>query len=287
MKVSNLAEAKKALLNGTESLTLVGIESRDLLKDLQNVPNNEWTEFLNLVKQSPKLKQLNIIGFYLGMIGTAYLQSTLSGCSNLEHIGLIDCSVIAYDQSSPELELNKLVESSTSLKSILVSNVVHHLSVEERDGRLISSEQDTFDTIEVHKNSSNTTKSETLLDGTRATIISNLDKYIKKIENYVNPESNIIDFSHGFILFAKSRAINREANYFLAKRLKTELELTNIPINEILNTTHATLLRLQEIENKALANKEGYVYRMFSGSTDLKKIIDEGQVSSKSNHPNK
>lgn len=72
------------------------------------------------------------------------------------------------------------------------------------------------------------------LQETRNKLISDLEKYIKKIESHTSPyRPGKPDFSHGFLFFSSSRAINREANYHLAKLLCNDLKTTGKTIAEI------------------------------------------------------
>jgi ankyrin repeat protein len=46
-----------------------------------------------------------------------------------------------------------------------------------------------------------------------------LQNYIKRIESYTSKTSSKLNYAHGFWICKNSRALNRKANYFLAKRL--------------------------------------------------------------------
>ncbi|MFC3908314.1 hypothetical protein ACFORL_04400 [Legionella dresdenensis] len=63
-------------------------------------------------------------------------------------------------------------------------------------------------------------------DSRSATLINKLNHYINRIEKNTKTVKGkeVIDFAAGFFFFAQSRAINRHANYLLAKELKTNLE---------------------------------------------------------------
>lgn len=61
-----------------------------------------------------------------------------------------------------------------------------------------------------------------------------LKTYIKRIKSHKDPyRPEKLNFSYGFWFFAASRAISREANYYLAKELSKELKYSNKSIAEI------------------------------------------------------
>lgn len=65
-------------------------------------------------------------------------------------------------------------------------------------------------------------------------LIADLKKYISRIQRHPNLELNStskFDFSYGFWFYKNSRAINREANYYLAKELLKKLEETEQPLS--------------------------------------------------------
>lgn len=64
-------------------------------------------------------------------------------------------------------------------------------------------------------------------------LMHQLNQYTQKIESHEDPfRLGNPDFSHGFLFFASSRAINREANYYLAIKLHKNLAEGNKSITD-------------------------------------------------------
>jgi hypothetical protein len=82
-----------------------------------------------------------------------------------------------------------------------------------------------------------------------------LQAYVNRIDG-TGPRP---DFSHGFTLFRQSRAINREANYLLAKSLLQKIDSGNEPLNTIFAQIDEQRQRLI-VENR-LNLRPGYVER--------------------------
>ncbi len=67
-------------------------------------------------------------------------------------------------------------------------------------------------------------------------LIDALDGYISRIQLHQNeeaPRPRPLDFEHGFWFFTQSRAVNRQANYYLAQALKSALERPNVSISQV------------------------------------------------------
>ena len=65
-------------------------------------------------------------------------------------------------------------------------------------------------------------------------LITRLKRYIHRIESHKDTfEKNRPNFTHGFWFFSESRAVNREANYHLAKQLLNKLERGDDTIENI------------------------------------------------------
>jgi hypothetical protein len=108
-----------------------------------------------------------------------------------------------------------------------------------------------------------------------SSIKQNLETYIHRIEQYkTSSTSNEIDFSHGFRFFKQSRAINRKANYYLAKEL---LEQVNHPSetkqwSHEFSSENIKQRRLNIIKRDKLDESPNYKERGIH-STELNQII--------------
>ena len=98
-------------------------------------------------------------------------------------------------------------------------------------------------------------------------ILSDLDKYIKRIESYK-------DYKQGFIFFPESRGINRHVNYLLAKSLKAELE-KHTDIRELFSKDSIEALR--SIAVQKVPDGPQYEYRGIN-SDELNKIIKKART---------
>ena len=97
-----------------------------------------------------------------------------------------------------------------------------------------------------------------------------LQQYIERIESHKTTTGNI-DFQYGFYFFNRSRAVNRQANYLLAKSLFHKFEQANVQnphgmFNNILEHRQAI------IRAHGLDKDPNYVERGLN-SAELKKII--------------
>lgn len=108
-------------------------------------------------------------------------------------------------------------------------------------------------------------------EANKQSIINALDKYIKKIESH--SKENQPDFSHGFLFFKQSRAINREANYLLAKKLHSDLSN-----GQSMTETFSEITKQRDtvIADKRLFNKSNYVHRDIH-SSELNNIIKKAE----------
>lgn len=95
-----------------------------------------------------------------------------------------------------------------------------------------------------------------------------LKSYIDRIESYTD-ETGEIDFAHGFIIFRQSQAINREANYLLARSLFRKLDQGE-SLDIAFNNTNEQRSKL--ITQYGLNKREDYVERGI-GSDTLNAII--------------
>lgn len=86
-------------------------------------------------------------------------------------------------------------------------------------------------------------------------LLIDLRQYIKRIESH--REDGHINFSHGFWIAAKSRSINRKANYLLAKRILSDLE-KGMSLNAIFQNKDANDLRLRIVNENNLNKVEDY-----------------------------
>lgn len=104
----------------------------------------------------------------------------------------------------------------------------------------------------------------------RSELIADLKKYIAAIEG----NTNTPNFSAGLWLYQKSRAINREANYYLAKRLLGRLENTSLSIQKAFENIDAQ--RKFIVEQKLLDNRPDFVDRGLNDK-ELSAIIKKAQ----------
>ena len=116
-------------------------------------------------------------------------------------------------------------------------------------------------------------------DNSRGALCKRLDTYIARIEGSDNQKQNKYalkpDFSKGFWFFKQSRALNREANYELSKKLKEELRTTDKSIEKLLDKDHIKKLRNEIIEQKQFLSKPGFSNRGIN-SSQLNDILNGG-----------
>lgn len=100
-----------------------------------------------------------------------------------------------------------------------------------------------------------------------------LKEYIRRIKANEDPnQAGKPNFSFGFWLFASSRAINREANYYLAKELRKQLQDPNKSIAEIFNNYNIIGTRNLIIAHLKLDEKPGFSDRGVN-SAELNSVI--------------
>ena len=105
----------------------------------------------------------------------------------------------------------------------------------------------------------------------RGKLISDLQKYITRVESYKN-------FTDGFWFFRSSRAINREANYRLAKSLLQDCQDPHKNISSIFHNVDNK--RFDIIQQHGLFKRTDYANRGIN-STDLNKIITAARAGLK------
>ncbi len=103
-----------------------------------------------------------------------------------------------------------------------------------------------------------------------------LKKYIHRIEEHKKPDSAEIDFTYKFNIFTEKQAINRKANYYLAKELLQQLEQgmkQNWP--QTFFSESIKKKRLQVMQKNNLNQSSACWLRINLGiqSSELKKII--------------
>lgn len=119
----------------------------------------------------------------------------------------------------------------------------------------------------------------------RGILIAKLTAYLNRIKKYSSSSGsqNQINFSYGFYHHARSRGLNRQANYYLAEFLKDKL--LNEPetaIGEIFKNVNAT--RLTIIKEKNIDRQKDYVNRGIN-SDELNDIIKLAEKIAKDNPP--
>ncbi len=108
-------------------------------------------------------------------------------------------------------------------------------------------------------------------------IKQSLDNYILRIEQYKSSASKEIDFSHGFWFFKESRALNRKANYLLAKELLKKLNPSDGKSQkwpDEFNSENIMKIRSNLIHSKNLDKSPAYTERGVN-STELNKVIKQ------------
>ena len=114
----------------------------------------------------------------------------------------------------------------------------------------------------------------------REKIINRLNTYIQRVE-LSKTKFGDIDFSQGFWFFSSSRAINREANYLLAKALVIKLKKQDGSFAEILDDVEA--FRNTEIIGKnGLHTQPDFADRSLN-SVELLSIIEDAKIILKRN----
>ena len=102
--------------------------------------------------------------------------------------------------------------------------------------------------------------------------IDKLAAYIDRIESY--KANGKTDFSSGFWFFAGSRAVNRQANYLLAKKMLKEL-LDNVPVIDVFRDVDA--MRNDIIKINQLNNNPDFVERGLN-SSELNAIFSDAKL---------
>lgn len=116
---------------------------------------------------------------------------------------------------------------------------------------------------------------------TKAALISCLEIYMSATEKR-NPIKGQINFrSFLFPFFKNSRAINREANYYLAAELLKQLKEQTSVIGNIFNETNIKTTREQVIQNRKLFLRNDYVNRGMN-SKFINNVIEIAQSYVKS-----
>lgn len=113
-------------------------------------------------------------------------------------------------------------------------------------------------------------------DKKRQELIEGLQKYINRIKSYKDiHNSEKLDFSYGFRFFKSSQAINREANYHLAKILLKKLEKTKESITSIFE-------HIEEKRNTIIKEKELFLKPHFKNrginSDELNTLINSARM---------
>jgi Ras-related protein Rab-1A len=108
-------------------------------------------------------------------------------------------------------------------------------------------------------------------DHVRSLLIYHLNNYIQRIESHPSKVSDRPDFSYGFWFFSQSRAINREANYYLAVQLRDKLKSSEESVEGIFSNINE---RRKEIINSHQLNTRPAFSDRGINSSELNGIID-------------
>lgn len=103
-----------------------------------------------------------------------------------------------------------------------------------------------------------------------------LKQYIDRIDGYIQADGESKGFAHGFWFFASSRALNRKANYHLAKTLYDTLATCTTQEQIAALFQHTDQAREQYIAQK-LINNPNYIARG-NNSAELNSIIEFAQT---------
>lgn len=101
-----------------------------------------------------------------------------------------------------------------------------------------------------------------------------LERYIARIESYIGDETNPINYRCHFNLFKAKQAANREANYYLARELRSELD-------RVQPNDYHKIRSLFTKENILRQRSCGYSYFLFGNavrSKELNQIINDGAM---------
>mgnify|MGYP002133369358 CR=1 FL=1 len=123
-------------------------------------------------------------------------------------------------------------------------------------------------------------------DVNRFTLIADLKKYTDRIAKHKENDDKTINFKYDFWLFKNSRALNREANFYLAKKLLTNLyDHPELSIQQIFKDVLEQ--RSEIITSKGINNHPQYVERKIN-SSELKAIIAKAtRFAAEEPHPPK
>ncbi|EHL28956.1 uridine kinase family protein [Legionella drancourtii] len=110
----------------------------------------------------------------------------------------------------------------------------------------------------------------------KSILISDLKKYIHRVEKNKEPESKEINFKYNFWFYKNSRAANREANFYLAKQLLGNL--TNHPELSIQQVfADIRVQRTELITSKKINKRPDFVERNMN-SHELNTIIEKAET---------
>lgn len=107
----------------------------------------------------------------------------------------------------------------------------------------------------------------------KSILISDLKRYIHRIDNNKDPESKTINFKYNFWFYKNSRANNREANFYLAQKLLQNLtDCPELSIQQIF--ADILVQRAELITSKGIDKRADFVDRDIN-SHELNAILDK------------
>ncbi len=193
--------------------------------------------------------------------------SYLDGYCHNPVVVLVGTKSDAKDRVIEQAEINAFKERSPRFKSAIYieTSAKENIKVSEvfeRTAKLVLNRP----TLSMHAESSSNN------DGKRNSLMDDLNNYIARI----NPDNSTTpNFSRfWFPFFKNSRALNREANYHLAKELLVNLKQSNASIQEIF--TDVTFRRSMIINNYKLFLNPDFKDRGIN-SAELNKIINKAR----------
>lgn len=108
-------------------------------------------------------------------------------------------------------------------------------------------------------------------------LIKGFEKYISDIEKSKTSKGKINFRQFKFPFFKDSRAINREANYYLAQELLNELKKPTSDIRKLFTEENIIQIRNEVIKDRRLYLRDEYVNRGLKSSA-LKNVINMAQT---------
>jgi len=166
------------------------------------------------------------------------------------------------------MHLNNAFVSVLNQKSFVPENI-GAVSEKSEEEEVISdqAEQPVAELLLEEENSDESSQQERVVS---TELIASLERYVNRIEGYHG------HYGQDFCFFPASRAINREANYYLAKWLLDTIKNTDSDIAHLFSDASLKEQRLKLINQHQLNLRPDYVARGIN-STELNEVIFQAQ----------